>query len=50
MKEEEEEDDCKDQREEEEEETGRFGRFLLKVKDSHEKDGFTVTDMEVQVQ
>lgn len=50
MKEEEEEDDCEDQREDEEGETGRFGRFLLKVKDSREKDGITVTDMEVQVQ
>lgn len=40
-------------KEEEEEEDGgggRFGRFLLKVTDSQEKDGFTVTDMEIQVQ
>ncbi len=52
MKEEEEEDDNdREQREEEEEEgeTGRFGRFLLRVKDCREKDGFTVTDMEIQV-
>ncbi|XP_078100310.1 tyrosine-protein phosphatase non-receptor type 7-like isoform X1 [Sander vitreus] len=40
-----------EQREEEEEEgeTGRFGRFLLRVTDSWEKDGFTVTDMEIQL-
>uniref|UniRef100_A0A3Q3WXA4 protein-tyrosine-phosphatase n=1 Tax=Mola mola TaxID=94237 RepID=A0A3Q3WXA4_MOLML len=31
-------------------EMGRFGRFILRVKDSREKEGFTVTDMEVQVQ
>ena len=52
MKEEEENED-EEQREEEEEDegaTGQFGRFLLRVKDSREKDGFTVTDMEVQVQ
>ncbi|XP_073326461.1 tyrosine-protein phosphatase non-receptor type 7-like [Pagrus major] len=48
VKEEEEQDE--EQREEEEEgETGQFGRFLLRVKDSREKDGFTVTDMEVQL-
>ncbi|KAE8292694.1 Tyrosine-protein phosphatase non-receptor type 7 [Larimichthys crocea] len=35
--------------EEEKGETGRFGRFLLRVKDSREKDGFTVTDMEIQL-
>lgn len=35
---------------EEEGEMGRFGRFILRVKDSREKEGFTVTDMEVQVQ
>uniref|UniRef100_A0A8C9YDQ2 protein-tyrosine-phosphatase n=1 Tax=Sander lucioperca TaxID=283035 RepID=A0A8C9YDQ2_SANLU len=35
--------------EEEEGETGRFGRFLLRVTDSWEKDGFTVTDMEIQL-
>ncbi|XP_070766597.1 tyrosine-protein phosphatase non-receptor type 7-like [Enoplosus armatus] len=45
-----EEDDEEEQREDpEEEETGRFGRFLLKVRDSREKDGFTVTDMEIQL-
>ncbi|XP_068160420.1 tyrosine-protein phosphatase non-receptor type 7-like [Antennarius striatus] len=37
------------EQEEEEGETGRFGRFLLRVKDSREKDGFTVTDMEMQL-
>nr|XP_020474635.1 tyrosine-protein phosphatase non-receptor type 7-like [Monopterus albus] len=37
--------------EEEEEagEMGQFGRFLLRVKDSREKDGFTVTDMDIQL-
>ncbi|KAM6930180.1 tyrosine-protein phosphatase non-receptor type 7-like [Lycodopsis pacificus] len=47
-----EEDEEEEQREEEEEEegvTGRFGRFLLRVRDSREKDGFTVTDMEIQL-
>ncbi|KAI3357910.1 hypothetical protein L3Q82_016291, partial [Scortum barcoo] len=41
----------KKEEEEEEEagETGRFGRFVLRVKDSQEKDGFTVTDMEIQL-
>ncbi|XP_047443215.1 tyrosine-protein phosphatase non-receptor type 7-like [Mugil cephalus] len=46
----------RDWREEEEDEEGeeggetsRFGRFLLRVKDSREKDGFTVTDMEIQL-
>uniref|UniRef100_A0A3Q4GUX2 protein-tyrosine-phosphatase n=1 Tax=Neolamprologus brichardi TaxID=32507 RepID=A0A3Q4GUX2_NEOBR len=29
--------------------TRRIGRFLIKVKDSREKDGFTVTDMEIQL-
>ncbi|KAM7404204.1 hypothetical protein PAMP_011571 [Pampus punctatissimus] len=50
---EEDEEDAEEQREEEEEEeegeTGRFGRFLLRVRDSREKDGFTVTDMEIQL-
>ncbi|XP_008287069.1 tyrosine-protein phosphatase non-receptor type 7 isoform X1 [Stegastes partitus] len=32
-----------------EEDTSRFGRFLLRVKDVQEKDGFTVTDMEIQL-
>lgn len=45
VKEEEEEED----EEEEEGETSRFGRFLLRVEDSQERDGFTVTDMEVQL-
>lgn len=49
VKEEDEEEEQKE-KEEDEGETGRFGRFILKVKDSREKDGFTVTDMEVQVQ
>lgn len=48
--EEEEEEEQKGEEEEDEEETGRFGRFLLKVGDSQEKAGFTVTDMEIQVQ
>uniref|UniRef100_A0A665VJE1 protein-tyrosine-phosphatase n=1 Tax=Echeneis naucrates TaxID=173247 RepID=A0A665VJE1_ECHNA len=30
-------------------ETSRFGRFLLRARDSREKDGFTVTDMEIQL-
>ena len=49
---EEDEDEQQGQREEEEGggETSRFGRFLLRVKDSQEKDGFTITDMEIQVQ
>ncbi|XP_040008503.1 tyrosine-protein phosphatase non-receptor type 7-like [Xiphias gladius] len=33
----------------EEGETSRFGRFLLRVRDSREKDGFTVTDLEIQL-
>ncbi|XP_071314783.1 tyrosine-protein phosphatase non-receptor type 7-like [Trachinotus anak] len=47
----EEEEDEEEQREEDEEEgeTSRFGRFLLRVRDSQEKDGFTVTDMEIQL-
>ncbi|XP_071398449.1 tyrosine-protein phosphatase non-receptor type 7-like isoform X1 [Centroberyx affinis] len=52
MKEEEEEEEEQREEEEEEEEegeTGRFGRFLLRVKDSREEDGFTVTDMEIQL-
>ncbi|XP_069033805.1 LOW QUALITY PROTEIN: tyrosine-protein phosphatase non-receptor type 7-like [Embiotoca jacksoni] len=38
-----------EEEEEEEGETSQFGRFLLRVKDSREKDGFTVTDLEVQL-
>nr|XP_046253087.1 tyrosine-protein phosphatase non-receptor type 7-like isoform X2 [Scatophagus argus] len=38
-----------EEQEEEEGETGRFGRFLLRVRDSREKDGFTVTDMDIQL-
>ncbi|XP_029361655.1 tyrosine-protein phosphatase non-receptor type 7 [Echeneis naucrates] len=34
---------------EEDRETSRFGRFLLRARDSREKDGFTVTDMEIQL-
>ncbi|KAM8830269.1 tyrosine-protein phosphatase non-receptor type 7-like isoform 1-T3 [Synchiropus picturatus] len=34
---------------EEDENSGQFGRFLLRVKDSEDKDGFTVTDLEVQL-
>ncbi|KAF7646509.1 hypothetical protein LDENG_00186980 [Lucifuga dentata] len=34
---------------EEEGEMGHFGRFVLRVTDSREKDGFTVTDMEIQL-
>ncbi|XP_038163695.1 tyrosine-protein phosphatase non-receptor type 7-like [Cyprinodon tularosa] len=34
---------------EDEGETSRFGRFLLSVKDCQEKDGFTITDMEIQM-
>ncbi|KAM4562639.1 tyrosine-protein phosphatase non-receptor type 7-like isoform 2-T5 [Odontesthes bonariensis] len=49
----EEEEERRGQREEEEEEeegeTSRLGRFLLRVKDSQEKDGFTITDMEIQL-
>ncbi|XP_075898291.1 tyrosine-protein phosphatase non-receptor type 7-like isoform X2 [Nelusetta ayraudi] len=51
--EEEEEEDHGEQRVEEEEEeedgTARIGRYLLKVRDSREENGFTVTDMEVQL-
>lgn len=51
VKEEDEEDEMKQKTGDEEDgETGRFGRFLLKVRDSQEKDGFTVTDIEIQVQ
>lgn len=50
VKEEDEEDEMRQRTEDEEEgETGRFGRFLLKVRNSREKDGFTVTDMEIQL-
>ncbi|XP_019118912.2 tyrosine-protein phosphatase non-receptor type 7 isoform X1 [Larimichthys crocea] len=51
LKEEEEQREEEEEEDEEEEkgETGRFGRFLLRVKDSREKDGFTVTDMEIQL-
>lgn len=34
---------------EEEAETSRFGRFVLRVKDVRERNGFTVTDVEVQL-
>ncbi|XP_068453922.1 tyrosine-protein phosphatase non-receptor type 7-like [Clinocottus analis] len=39
----------KNEEEEEGGETGQFGRFVLRVRDSREKDGFTVTDMEIQL-
>lgn len=39
----------RDEEEEEEDETSRFGRFVLRVRDSREKGGFTVTDMEIRV-
>ncbi|XP_038579427.1 tyrosine-protein phosphatase non-receptor type 7-like [Micropterus salmoides] len=47
----EEQEDEEEQKEEEEEEgdTGQFGRFILRVRDSQEKDGFTVTDLEIQL-
>ncbi|XP_069383567.1 tyrosine-protein phosphatase non-receptor type 7-like isoform X2 [Paralichthys olivaceus] len=40
-----------EQREEDEDEgkKSQFGRFVLRVKDSQEKDGFTITDMEIQL-
>ncbi|XP_034056985.1 LOW QUALITY PROTEIN: tyrosine-protein phosphatase non-receptor type 7-like [Gymnodraco acuticeps] len=49
VKEEEEEEEEQREEEEEEGETERFGRFLLRVTDSWEKDGFTVTDMDIQL-
>ncbi|XP_047233438.1 tyrosine-protein phosphatase non-receptor type 7-like isoform X1 [Girardinichthys multiradiatus] len=51
VKEEDENQEEKIQREEDEEEgeTSQFGRFLLTVKDSWEKDGFTITDIEIQL-
>ncbi|KAM6925401.1 tyrosine-protein phosphatase non-receptor type 7-like [Xenentodon cancila] len=36
-------------RNEDEREKNVFGRFLIRVKDSQEKDGFTVADMEIQL-
>ncbi|XP_017288450.2 tyrosine-protein phosphatase non-receptor type 7 [Kryptolebias marmoratus] len=48
VKEEDEEKGLKEE-DEEEGETRRFGRFLLRVKDNQEKDGFTITDMEIQL-
>lgn len=47
MKEEEEGDELID---EDEGRMGQFGRFVLRVTDIQEKEGFTVTDIEVQVQ
>lgn len=45
--------DCREKRVEEDEEeedgVGRIGRYFLKVKDSREENGFTVTDIDVQV-
>lgn len=50
MVKEEQEEASEELREEEEEgRTGQFGRFVLRVRDIHEKCGFTVTDLEVQV-
>lgn len=46
----EEKDGQREKENEEEGETRQIGRFLIRVKDSREKDGFTVTDMEIQVQ
>ncbi|XP_044066156.1 tyrosine-protein phosphatase non-receptor type 7-like isoform X2 [Siniperca chuatsi] len=46
---EEEDEEEEDGDEEEKGETGRFGRFLLRVRDIREKDGFTVTDLEIQL-
>ncbi|KAM9344338.1 tyrosine-protein phosphatase non-receptor type 7-like isoform 2-T6 [Pholidichthys leucotaenia] len=34
---------------EEEEETSQYGRFTLRMKDCQENDGFTITDMEIQL-
>ncbi|XP_035796581.1 tyrosine-protein phosphatase non-receptor type 7 isoform X2 [Amphiprion ocellaris] len=48
MEEDEDQEEELSRREEDKEETSRFGRFLLRVKDIQEKDGFTVTDMEIQ--
>uniref|UniRef100_A0A8D3AWG6 protein-tyrosine-phosphatase n=1 Tax=Scophthalmus maximus TaxID=52904 RepID=A0A8D3AWG6_SCOMX len=39
----------RDEEEEEEDERSRFGRFVLRVRDSREKGGFTVTDMEIRL-
>uniref|UniRef100_A0A3Q1C9A1 protein-tyrosine-phosphatase n=1 Tax=Amphiprion ocellaris TaxID=80972 RepID=A0A3Q1C9A1_AMPOC len=49
MEEDEDQEEELSRREEDKEETSRFGRFLLRVKDIQEKDGFTVTDMEIQL-
>ncbi|KAM4736950.1 tyrosine-protein phosphatase non-receptor type 7-like [Anableps anableps] len=51
VKEEDENQEEESRREEDEEEgaTSRFGRFLLRVKDSREKDGFIITDLEIQL-
>lgn len=38
-----------EEEEEEEDGTARIGRYLLRVRDSREENGFIVTDMEVQV-
>lgn len=46
----EEDNDDKDGEQEDEGDERVFGRFVIKVKDSQEKDGFTVSDMEIQVQ
>lgn len=50
VKEEQEEGSDELREDEEEGRTGQFGRFVLSVRDIHEKCGFTVTDLEVQVE
>ncbi|XP_008413170.1 tyrosine-protein phosphatase non-receptor type 7 isoform X1 [Poecilia reticulata] len=49
VKEEDEERQDEIQRDQDEGQTSRFGRFLLRVKDSREKDGFIITDLQVQL-
>lgn len=49
VKEEQEEGNEEVREEEEEGIVGQFGRFVLRVRDIHEKCGFTVTDIDVQV-
>ncbi|XP_056130259.1 tyrosine-protein phosphatase non-receptor type 7-like [Lampris incognitus] len=41
--------EVKEEEGEDEGATRRFGRFLLRVRNSSERDGFTVTDMEIQL-
>ncbi|XP_037540365.1 tyrosine-protein phosphatase non-receptor type 7, partial [Nematolebias whitei] len=49
VKQEDEKEEGHSEEDEEEGERSRFGRFLLRVKDIQEKDGFTITDMEIQL-